>query len=418
MRLREYRAAVRNRGFVLMLVGRSVSWFGNALAPMAVVFAVLDLGLSVSAVSVAVLARSVPQLAFVLVGGALADRPKPRRLLVLGSMVAACSQACLALLLVHGVATLGMIAALSAVNGASAALAGPAAGSLFRALVAEGDWHASSVLDRSGQQLGLMLGMSTGGVLIGWAGSGVAIAVDAATFVVATVCYLFMRPPAEIASRAQPRLTSQLAQGFGFLRQRLWLIAVMLQSLMTSVTVACCLQVIAAVVADATFGRAGLGVASSLQTAGALVGLLLAGVVPAARRLPGPILLGGLVGLPVLVLGVGPALLGGPLALLLVYAVSMLIMGAATGIAGVWRNLFMLQNVDADMMGRVTSYSLVASVGGLSLGEALAGPLTSFLGTHGALILVFVVVALVALWAATRREVRAVVYTVPDPVRS
>ncbi|HEY9264495.1 MAG TPA: MFS transporter, partial [Mycobacterium sp.] len=238
MRLREYRAAVRNRGFVLMLVGRSVSWFGNALAPMAVVFAVLDLGLSVSAVSVAVLARSVPQLAFVLVGGALADRPKPRRLLVLGSMVAACSQACLALLLVHGVATLGMIAALSAVNGASAALAGPAAGSLFRALVAEGDWHASSVLDRSGQQLGLMLGMSTGGVLIGWAGSGVAIAVDAATFVVATVCYLFMRPPAEIASRAQPRLTSQLAQGFGFLRQRLWLIAVMLQSLMTSVTVA------------------------------------------------------------------------------------------------------------------------------------------------------------------------------------
>lgn len=415
VKLENYRAAIRNRGFFLLLVGRSVSWYGNALAPMAVVFAVLDLGLSVSAVSVAVLARSVPQLVFVLLGGALADRRKPQRLLVLGSVVAAASQAVLAGLLMGGVATLWMIAGLSAVNGVSAALAGPAAGSLFRSLVAEADWHASSVLDRSGQQLGLMLGLSTGGILIGWAGTGVAIAVDAATFAIATVCYLFMRPSTSVIASSQSTLIKHLIDGFGFLRRRTWLVAAMVQSLMTSVTVACCLQVIAGVVADETFGRAGLGVASSLQTAGAVIGLLLAGALSAARRLPGPILLGGLVGLPVLVLGIGPTVLNGNAMLLLVYATTMLIMGAATSVAGIWRNLFVLQNVDEEMMGRVTSYSLVASVGGLSLGEALAGPLSHLFGVSGALIAMAAAVAFITLWAATRRGVRALTYSSPNP---
>lgn len=418
MHLTRYRAAIHNRGFTLLLIGRSVSWYGKALAPMAVVFAVLDLGLSVSAVSIAVLARSLPQLAFVLLGGALADQRQPRRLLTAGSLTAACSQGLLALLLITGAASLWMIAVLSAVNGTAAAIAGPAAGSLFKAFVQESDRHASSVLDRGGQQLGLLLGMSTGGLLIGWAGAGVAIGVDAATFIIATGCYLFLPPPPVAGGRSPAGLIGQLVTGFAFLRQRVWLITVMVQSLMTSTTVACCLQVIAAVIADATFGRAGLGIASSLQTAGSVIGLVLAGVLPAARRLPGPLLLGGLVGLPVLVLGVGPMVLDDHVTLLLGYAASMLIMGTATGVAGVWRNLFLLHNVDADMMGRVTSYSLLASVGGLSLGEALAGPLCGAIGSQGALMLFGLIVVLVTVWTATRRDVREITYTVSESAAS
>ena len=120
-------------------------------------------------------------------------------------------------------------------------------------------------------------------------------------------------------------------------------------------------------------------------------------------------------GLPVLVLGIGPTVLNGNSMLLIVYATTMLIMGAAMSVAGIWRNLFVLQNVDEEMMGRVTSYSLVASIGGLSLGEALAGPLSHLFGVSGALIAIAATVAFMTVWAATRRGVRTLTYSSSKP---
>ncbi|HEY9290668.1 MAG TPA: MFS transporter [Microlunatus sp.] len=409
MRWNDVRPVVHNRALVLLVLGRSISWYGNALAPMAIVFAILDLGLPVGAVSIAVLARSVPQLLLVLIGGTLADRWRSRQLLVLGSAVAGASQATMAVLLISGHGGLLWVAGLSVINGVSAALAGPAAGALFRSLVAEPEWKAASILERTGQQLGLMLGLSTGGILIGWAGAGAAIAVDALTFAVATGCFLIMRTP-QSSQQPPPRsMLSQLSEGFGYLRRRRWLIMINIQSLITAVAFAGGLQVLAAVVADASFGRAGLGLASGCQTGGAVLGLVIAGALPAASRLGRPLLLGAVVALPLITLAVGPWLLGnGPL--VIVYVVAMLVTGAASGVAGIWKSVIVLGQVDQAMIGRVGSYGLLASIGGLPLGEALAAPLDASVGSTGGLLILAAIVVLVAIWAALSPAVRKLGY--------
>jgi len=409
----EYRSILRNRDLVLLVTGRSVSWFGNALAPMALVFAALDLGASVGTVSLVVVARSLPQLLFVLVGGTLADRLHRRRVLLVGaSATAMLSQGALGAALLSGHGSIAVTIGLSVVNGIGAAIAGPTAGAMFRAIVPAQDWKHASVLDRGGMQLGLLLGLAAGGMLIGACGPGIAIAVDAATFGFAGACYVVLRdpgPPAAGDLNPKPTLSSQLHEGFRYVRSRSWLIVITSQTLLTGLTFAAGLQVLAPLVADRTFGRAGLGVAGSLQVAGALLGVLLAGALPVTGRLRRPVLLNLVLIAPVLILAVGPSILSS-LQLLVAFAIAMLATGCALELAGIWKNLIILRHVDPAMIGRVGSYSLLASVGGLPLGEALAGPLHATLGISGSLVMLAVAVALLALVGATLPSTRSLTY--------
>lgn len=396
MKPSQYGTVLHNRDFVLLVVGRSVSWYGNALAPMAMVFAVLDLHRSVTSVSLVVVARSIPQPAFVLVGGVIADRRHRRLVLVLGSVMAALSQAALASLLRTADPGLAVLVALSMINGTSAALAGPAAGAIFRAVVPPGDWRSASVLDRGGMQLALLLGMSSGGVLIAAFGPALAIGIDAATFAAAAVCYVALRDPGNFSNPAAS-FVSQLRAGFGYLLHRTWLVVMAVQTLITGIAFAAGLQILGPVVADATFGRAAFGLSASFQVGGALLGVLLAGILPAHGTLMRTITMSGAVALPLSVLALGPALLPGPM-LATLFAATMLMTGCCGELAGVWENLATLQHVDQEMIGRVGSFSLLASVGGLPLGEVLAAPLHALLGTSGAFMpLIVAVLAVVGI---------------------
>lgn len=66
---------------------------GNGIAPIALAFAVLDIGGSVSDLGIVVASRSLFNVAFLLIGGVLADRYSRSRVLVSSSLVAAISQA-------------------------------------------------------------------------------------------------------------------------------------------------------------------------------------------------------------------------------------------------------------------------------------------------------------------------------------
>jgi len=60
--------------FRILLAGRAVSMLGNAIAPVAIAFAVLDLTGSAAALGIVLAARSIPQVLFMLAGGVIADR--------------------------------------------------------------------------------------------------------------------------------------------------------------------------------------------------------------------------------------------------------------------------------------------------------------------------------------------------------
>jgi len=65
---------LRRANFRLLFAARTVSFFGSNLVPIAVAFAVLDMTGSASDVGLSFAARTLAQIATLLVGGVIADR--------------------------------------------------------------------------------------------------------------------------------------------------------------------------------------------------------------------------------------------------------------------------------------------------------------------------------------------------------
>jgi Transmembrane secretion effector len=71
---------VRERRFALLLTARTISVLGGSFAPVALAFGVLGLpGATAATLSVVLTAEALPMVAFMLVGGVIADRlPRQR----------------------------------------------------------------------------------------------------------------------------------------------------------------------------------------------------------------------------------------------------------------------------------------------------------------------------------------------------
>ncbi|TWD74911.1 putative MFS family arabinose efflux permease [Kribbella amoyensis] len=81
MTWRDDLAVLRRRDVRVFVSARFVSLLGSSIAPIALVFAVLDVADSASAVGIVLAARSIPNVIFLLIGGVIADR-LPRHLVL------------------------------------------------------------------------------------------------------------------------------------------------------------------------------------------------------------------------------------------------------------------------------------------------------------------------------------------------
>ena len=115
--LREAAGALRERDFRYLFLGRTASLLGNAFAPVALAFAVLDdLDGSATDLGLILAAAWVPQIVFTLIGGVVADRV-PRNVLMLGTdLMMFAAQGMVALLLLTDRAEVWHVAALQALG--------------------------------------------------------------------------------------------------------------------------------------------------------------------------------------------------------------------------------------------------------------------------------------------------------------
>jgi len=131
-------AVLSEQPFLFLFLARTVSLFGSALTLGALPFAVLGMhGGSATVLGLVLGARSLAQVALLLLGGVLADRlPKSRsRLMASSDVLAFASQGLAAALFITGAAKPAEIIMLSAASGAASALFGPAAKGLVPQLV-------------------------------------------------------------------------------------------------------------------------------------------------------------------------------------------------------------------------------------------------------------------------------------------
>ena len=210
---------LKHADFRWFFSGQLVSLFGSAMVPVALAFAVLDASGSTSDLGVVLASRMIPLLAFLLIGGAVADRFSRRTVLVAANLGAGLTQGAVAAVLLTGHYSLGAVAGLEFLNGVLAAFSTPALRGVVPQLVAPDQLRQANSLLGSARNGTRILGPSVSGVLVVTAGSGAAVAIDAVTFLVAagllhapTACDGGAGPPRGGAVHGHPRRLACVSQ--------------------------------------------------------------------------------------------------------------------------------------------------------------------------------------------------------------
>ncbi|MET8997885.1 MFS transporter [Amycolatopsis sp. NPDC004169] len=371
-------APLRETRFRALVTGRTLADFGNAVAPFALAFAVVDLTGSAVDLGLVVGARSLANVLLVLFGGMLADR-LPRSVILQGTETAAAlTQAVIAASVLGGFASVPLLAGLSLINGAVSAISLPAAASLTPLTVPAALLAPANALVRLLSNVGRIAGAALAGVLVAFAGSGWALGGNALLFLAAALAYRRIRLPQGERAPGRRRPFTELAEGWREFRARSWVWLVVLQFMVVNAVNAGALLVVGPLVADDTFGRTGWGLALAVQTAGALLG----GIV-AARWQPRRMLAIGVAfimvdALPMLALGETPYLL--PL------LVAMFLSGIAIEQFAVAWDVSLQENIPPDRLARVYSYDMLGSFVAMPLGQIAAGPLAEHAGRSATLL--------------------------------
>lgn len=394
---------LRHRELRLLVTGTTTSAFGGAVTPVALAFAVLDLGGSASDLGMVVAAFATAEVVTVLFGGVLGDRVA-RQLMMQGS-AAACAvvQAVVAALLITDNASIPVLAVGGVLIGCLLALSGPSSAAMTRLTVPPEELGTAVALRRVMQNGAQILGFATGGLLVAGVGSGWAIAVDAATFAVAAACYSLLRVAHARPEGARPTFLSDLGDGFREVFRHTWLWLLIGQALLYHLFYGGAQGVLGPIVVEDSIGRSAWGFALAALMTGFLVGGLLC-----LRWKPRRGLFTGTAFLSLTA--------AFPLAMAFSDQLWLVLLGAfAHGfgleIFSVNWDLSIQQNVAEDKLARVYSFDLVGSFVARPVGLALTGPVAEAVGFERWLVLVAVVMGGSSLLALLSRDVRALVRT-------
>ena len=390
------------RAFRLLLAGRLADNLAHAIAPIALAFAVLDLGGTPSQLGLVLACRAIPTVLLILFGGVIADRLPRHLVLVVANIVGAATQALVALLVLSGAAEIWMLAAIEVVNGSASAFLFPAASGLTPQTVPATQLQPANALLRLMHNGAFITGAAGAGLLVATVGPGWAFAIDALLYLAGAV--LLARLPVSHSARLEKTSTlTDLRTGWTEFSSRTWLWVVVLVFSFVNAAHAAALQTLGPVVADDTIGRAAWGGVLAAMAVGMLVG----GVIALRSSWDRP-----------LFVGVCTVLLEAPVILLLGVHPHALTLAVAAFIAGVGLETFavawdvsMQTNIPQDRLSRVYAYDWFGSLVFIPIGQILAGPISDKVGVRptivGAGVLVLVA-TLTALCVPSIRHLRRV----------
>ncbi|MBF4578181.1 MFS transporter [Frigoribacterium sp. VKM Ac-2530] len=391
-----------HRAFRWLLAARTTSILGNAVAPIAVAFAVLDLTGSAADLGLVVAARSVANVAVLLFGGVIADR-MPRDVVLVGtSLAAASTQGVIAALVITGAATIPSLLVMSVLNGAVAAVSLPAAAALVPETVPTELLRPANALLRLGLNAGSVVGASAGAGIVALVGPGWGLAVDAAGFALAGLLFSQLRPPRTMSLPAgdsgRMSVFADLREGWQEFTRRSWVWIVVAQFAVLNAAFVGATTVLGPVVADASFGRAAWGIVVAAQTVGLAAGAVIALRWRPRRGLAVGVGLMAVTAVPVATLGVFPVLPA--------LIAAFLLGGIALEIFAIAWDQSLQSNVPRAALARVYSYDMVGSFIAIPIGEVLVGPAVHAFGTRSTLLVCASIIVLATVAAISTQSVR------------
>jgi predicted MFS family arabinose efflux permease len=410
---------LRDRRFGLLFVARTVSVLGSAFGPVALAFGVLALpGANATTLSLVTAAEAVTMVAFMLIGGVVADRLPRFALMVAADAGAALAWGALSAMLITGWAPLGLLIGASGFAGLATALFYPAFTGVVPEVVPADRLQSANGLLRLGMNLARIGGFAVAGGAVAAVGPGWAMAANAVLLLASAVLIAGLRKPSRNALMPVPvkklvespseSVLRGLRDGWREFRSRQWLWVVVVQYSFVMMVFQAVWSVLGPVIANDRLGGArGWSWVLAAESVGMLVGVVIA--IRARPRYPirlVVLLTFPLAGLP-LALGLG--------APLVVAVAASFVGGVAVDILVVMWDTTMQREIPAEALSRVSSYDALGTLMLGPVGLLLAGPAVGLLGAAPALLISAAVTVIASAAALASPGVRRLRWT-PVPL--
>lgn len=368
------------RDFRLLWLGEAISVLGDQFALIALPWLALVLTGSPLALGGVMAVMAVPRALLMLIGGVSVDRFSPRRVMLWSNAVRLVAVGALGAVVMAGAAELWMLYVFALVFGIADAFFFPAQTSIVPELVEPEQLQRANGIVQGTAQAAVLVGPALAGVVIaaastngaaaGVGGIGIALLLDAVTFVASLVTLWLIRPRAHAVAPAQASILESIREGVRFVWSSPGLRAVILVSLAANMFIVGPFEVGMPYIAYARLpeGAAAFGIILAAFGGGSLLGLVVGSMLPPPRpsRL-GPVVMASLV-----LAGIGIAAIAAVHTTLLA-ALFTAVAGAALGYGNLLGITWIQGRIPPELMGRVMSLLITGSVGLVPVSMFLAG---------------------------------------------
>jgi len=395
-------ALLRDPPFLLLLVGRFLAILASIAAPVALAFGVLaSPGGTATRLSIVMACESIPLLAFVLIGGVIADRVQRSRVVVVGLALSALSFSAIGAMLIDASSPWWLLGVAAAVSGVGIAIMNPALAAIVPELVAAEQLHAANSLIGVVRNVARILGVVVAGFLVALFGGGWTLVLCGATFLVAAILFTLVRPRNVLPrSENKTNFFADLRDGWSEFRAHEWVWVVVVQSSLHFACYTAAIGVIGPALATVELGGAkAWSWLLACESAGTLLGAvlamrwkpqhtILAGIIATAVTMPTPFILLGL---------------DAPIPVVMA---AMLFTGIGMSLLAVLWSVTVQVKIPARTLARVSSYDALGSLLMSPLGLVLAGPAVATLGPRPAMLTCGLLLVLITLSSLLSRDVR------------
>jgi hypothetical protein len=410
MNLHEILRVLRHRDFRMLWLAQTASVVGDNIVLVALALFVVAKTGSPTDLGLVLAAKSLPLVAFLLIGGAWADRLPRHRLMIATDLVRFSLHALLAVLIFAGDVRIWQVVVIEMLFGCAEAFFRPAANGVLPQTVPESDIQPATAVTTMSSNVSEFAGPALATALVLGAGAGWAFALDAATFLLSAFFLARVRPRARFApagvdaasgerqrgapaleaigprlqvaslpspeadpAAEPPSVWADIREGAREVRAHTWVWATLASF---CVALFCGLApwfVLGPVIAGEQYGHLAVyGIVEAALGFGTIVGSL-AGV-GWRPRFPMRMAM-----LAILIWPIAAILYAAGMTLALVVPVTV-VAGVGIALFDVWWLTALAERMPPEKLSRVASYDWMVSLALLPLGYALAGPLANALG--------------------------------------
>lgn len=373
---------LHNRDYRLLWLGQAASFVGDQFHLVALPWLVLQLSGDPLQLGLIMAAAGIPRALFMLIGGTAADRFSPRTIMLVSDAVRFGLTAFIATAILGGFVELWHVYVLAIVFGTVSGFFSPAANASIPRLLTDRELESGNALMRMAETAASFVGPALAGLLIALFGStvigdatttsltgiGIAIGVDALTFLVSAVLLIPIRG-LQALTRTKARARHELTEGLRFAwnnRAMRWLFALIAAA---NLFITGPLVVALPVLTEQRLGgAAAFGLILSVFAGGNFVGMALSG----SLRTPSPAVMHGAIVAVFAAFGIAVGALAFVSSTWQALPL-MLLAGTTNGYITVTFTARLQRMTPAHMLGRVMGLMLLMSFGLRPVSEAAAG---------------------------------------------